>query len=150
MIFISEGLKIFKKYKTECNPTNKKLTLFTDECYNISNIQYSHGGKVCGDDGKWSDKYAPIYCDFGYYFDDYKQKCEINVCLQTGSNDDKNDKNDKGIKPGILALIIIASVIGLILIVVIIIFVCRRIKKRNERQILKILKKANYWKVIQI
>ena len=130
--FISEGLKIFKKYKTECNPKNKKLTLFTDDCYNIPNIQYSHGGKVCGDDGKWSDKCAPIYCDFGYYFDDYKQKCEINVCLQTGSNDDKNDKNDKGIKPGILALIIIASVIGLILIVVIIIFVYRRIKKRNE------------------
>ena len=83
-VFVDEALKIFTKYKTRCNPKNKKLTLFTDECNTFKDDKYAHGGKECGDDGKWSDKCIPIYCEMGYYYDDYTSKCIKDVCLNDG------------------------------------------------------------------
>ena len=78
--FILEGLLIFKKYESECNPKNKKLTLFSPDCMNIA--EHTHGGKVCGENGKWSRNCVPVYCDSGYYFDDYTNKCVEDVCLK--------------------------------------------------------------------
>lgn len=80
-IFVDEATKIFAKYKTQCNPKNKKLTLFADECNTFEQDKYAHGGKVCGDDGKWSNECVPIYCDIGYYYDDYNKKCQKDACL---------------------------------------------------------------------
>lgn len=127
--FISEGKKIFEKYKTNCNPKNKNLTLFHNDCYNINNTAYLHGGKICNEDGTWSDKCAPVYCDFGYYYDYYKQKCQKNNCYPEEGDNDKG-----GMSKTTKALIIIFSVIGFILIVVIIFFICRRKNKDTDSE----------------
>ena len=133
--FVSEGLKIFEKYKTQCNPKNKKLTLFTDDCYNITNLTnltHEHGGKICGDDGLWTDKCTPIFCDLGYYFDDYTKKCEINACL-TESNNKKNDSDKNDSDNSTLVIIIISIIIGLIIILIILVCVYRKLNKdKNE------------------
>ena len=74
--FIDEAKKIFEKYKTQCNPKNKKLVLVNDECYNIFENNYTHGGYICGDNGRWSKKCVPSYCDPGYRFNYTSNKCE--------------------------------------------------------------------------
>jgi hypothetical protein len=48
-----------------------------------------HGGYECNDEGFWSDKCVPSYCDNGYYFDEIKVECIKDICI-----DDKK-KNSK-------------------------------------------------------
>ena len=74
-IFVDEAKKILEKYKTECNPKNKKLVFVTYECDNKFENNYTHGGYECGDDGKWTKKCIPSYCDDGYAFSYTIKKC---------------------------------------------------------------------------
>ena len=74
-MFIEEAKKIFDKYKSQCNPKNKKLVLTSDECNNKFENSYTHGGYECGDDGKWSNKCIPSYCDPGNVFNYTSNKC---------------------------------------------------------------------------
>lgn len=78
--FIQEGIKILTKYKTNCNPKNKRLVLVDNECDIFFENNYTHGGYECGDDGNWSKKCVPSYCDIGYIFDHIKKKCIIDIC----------------------------------------------------------------------
>ena len=66
-LLIKEALKIFDKYKTKCNPNNKKLLNFDKD---LEQLQYklNFGGYECGDDGFWSDKYKAIFCKEDYVF----------------------------------------------------------------------------------
>ena len=73
--FIDEGKRIIDKYKNQCNPKNKKLVLVSGECENKFENGYTHGGYECGDDGKWSNKCVPSYCDPGNVFNYTSQKC---------------------------------------------------------------------------
>lgn len=73
--FVDEALKILEKYKTECNPKNKKLVFVTCECDNKFENNYTHGGYECGEDGKWTKKCIPSYCDDGYVFSYTIKKC---------------------------------------------------------------------------
>ena len=69
--------KYLKNIKlNQCNPKNKKLVLVNDECYNIFENNYTHGGYICGDNGRWSKKCVPSYCDPGYIFNYTSNKCE--------------------------------------------------------------------------
>jgi len=74
--FVNEAKRIFDKYKTQCNPKNKKLVLVTDECNNKFENGYTHGGFECGDDGKWTNKCVPSFCDAGYVFNYKTNKCD--------------------------------------------------------------------------
>ena len=78
--FINESLKIFEKYKKKCNPKNKKLLFISDKCkfkdYRL------HGGFECGDDGYWSEKCIPSYCDNGYVYDKKNKKCIKDICIK--------------------------------------------------------------------
>ena len=85
-IFINESLKIFEKYKTKCNPKNKKLILYTSECDGSFNNSYTHGGYECGDNGTWTTNCVPSYCDIGYIFDHNKNECIIDVCSYDDGN----------------------------------------------------------------
>ena len=108
--FILEGLSIFEKYQTQCNQKNKKLTLFTTDCLNIE--EHTHGGKVCDDNGKWSDECVPVYCDLGYYFDYYTKKCEEEICLKDKGKEDGNNKgNIDNINWMILAIFILSILV---------------------------------------
>lgn len=51
---INQSLKILEKYKTKCNPKNKKLLLISKECDGKFNNDYTHGGYKCGEDGIWT------------------------------------------------------------------------------------------------
>jgi hypothetical protein len=73
--FVDEAKRIFEKYKTQCNPYNKRLVFVTDECNNKFENGYTHGGYECGDDGKWSNKCVPSYCDPGNVFNYTSNKC---------------------------------------------------------------------------
>ena len=54
--FVSSAKEIINKYKTECNPDNKKLLLIDENCDKSFKNNYTHGGYQCGSDGKWNKK----------------------------------------------------------------------------------------------
>jgi hypothetical protein len=76
-VFVDEGKRIFDKYKNQCNPKNKKLVLVSGECDNKFENGYTHGGYECADDGKWSNKCVPSFCDPSYLFNYTSQKCVL-------------------------------------------------------------------------
>jgi hypothetical protein len=75
--FIKEGNKIFDKFKdgNYCNSENEKFIIPDEKCRNIGD--HLHGGYKCQKEkDEWDkSKCIPYYCDIGYYFDKYKQKC---------------------------------------------------------------------------
>ena len=73
--FIEEAKKIFDKYKIKCNPRNKKLVYVTNKCDGKFENEYTHGGYECGDDGFWSNKCVPSYCDIEFVFNHLQKKC---------------------------------------------------------------------------
>lgn len=85
--FISIAKFIFEDAKTTCNKNNKKLLLISEKC-TFTDV-HMHGGYECNDEGFWSDKCVPSYCDNGYYFDEIKVECIKDICI-----DDKK-KNSK-------------------------------------------------------
>ena len=91
-LFIDKANEIFDKYnnKNECNPKNKKLTLEPDnnECYFFNDDKFAHGGYECGDDGKWTTNCRKYYCDLGYYYNQYKEKCERDICADDEGEED--------------------------------------------------------------
>ena len=92
--FLEEAHYIFEKYKTECNPKNKKLLLIADEC--VFNDKIMHGGYECGSDGKWNKTTCvPSYCENGYAYDIKTNKCIEDICLIKEKNDAENYKKGK-------------------------------------------------------
>ena len=82
-LFVKEALKIFEKYKTRCNPNNKKLLSFDKDLEQL-NYKLYFGGYECDDDGFWSDKYKETFCKedyvYNYHFNDcIERKKEINL-----------------------------------------------------------------------
>ena len=78
--FINKSKSIFEKYKTKCNPDNKKLIKISNECDSKFDNNYTHGGYECKDNGEWGDKCVPSYCDVGYGFDETNKKCIKDIC----------------------------------------------------------------------
>ena len=56
----------------------------------------------------WIKICRPYYCDIGYYFDNYQNKCIKDVCTEGKDDDDNN--NSKFIK-GIIGLIILLIIL---------------------------------------
>ena len=75
--FIKEGNNIFNKFKdgNYCNSKNEKLIIPDEKCRNLGD--HLHGGYKCKKEkDEWDrSKCIPYYCDIGYYFDKYEQKC---------------------------------------------------------------------------
>ncbi len=143
-IFIEESLKIFKKYKTECNPNNKKLILLSDECDETFGNNYTHGGYKCGDDGYWTKECVPSYCDMGLIFDHTKKKCIVDICSDlkptiipddepdSHDSDDSNSKSNSGFNSKNMIIIIVLIVIIISVIIVIIYFIYKRKNLKKE------------------
>ena len=131
--FIKIAKDIHGKYKTECNPKNKKLVKVSSECDKYFNNSYTHGGYECGDDGKWSDNYVASYCDLGYIFDYLEEKCVKDYCSHIEDGDDDDD----GLNTTELILLICASVIVVaIIITIIIIFFIKKKDKNSDEELL--------------
>ena len=110
--FIAEAKKIFKKYNEEqqCNPDNLLLTYEPDnnECYYFSDIPHAHGGYECNKtNATWSKTCRPYYCDIGYYFDTYQNKCIKDICTEGKDNKDNGSKFINGIFRIIIPFIIL-------------------------------------------
>jgi len=76
--FISHADNIFEEFKTKCSKNNKKL-LLDDEACQLK--EHEKGGRVCGENENWDmSKCGAYYCDFGYYYDQFQQKCVLDKC----------------------------------------------------------------------
>ena len=130
-LFINESLKIIEKYKTKCNPNNKRLIFITNECDGKFGNSYTHGGYECGNDGFWTKTCVASYCDEGYIFDHINKKCIIDICsdleVKPGQNDGaENESNNYKIA------IILTIIIGMfIIIIALIIYIIAKRRKNN-------------------
>ena len=76
--FISNAGIIFEEFKNKCNKNNKKLILNDESC---ELKEYEKGGHPCKDDGTWDmNNCSAYYCDLGFYYDQFLQKCVLDVC----------------------------------------------------------------------
>ena len=112
------------KYKTNCNPNNKKLLKLTNECDKTFKNKYTHGGYECGNDKKWSTKCVASYCDIGYIFDHEQNKCVADGC----SKYKKEEKKEKT-----KAYVYVLISIGILVLLIVIVFAIICIKKRKEK-----------------
>ena len=137
-LFIDTGKNIINDFNNNiCNPNNKRLLLDTKECDKIEGIEFAHGGFICGDDGKWSKECKAYYCDSGYYYDTYQNKCIKDVCLI----EDNNEESKKKLPVFALVIIIIVSILVLLILSY---FIFKYVKKKkNDNDIEK-----NYKEII--
>ena len=92
-LFIDKAQEIFKKYNDDnkCNKNNKKLLMDPNngiDCYRFDDDQFAHGGYLCSDDGTWTTTCQKYYCDIGYYYNQYKGKCERDICANDEGEED--------------------------------------------------------------
>ena len=124
--FIEEAKKIHKKYQDECNPKNKQLVKYADECDESISIEHAHGGYLCGDDGKWTKECVPRYCDTNYTFDAVNMKCVEDPCYI---------KQEENLSYDDLKIIIGCCIAaGLLIIIVILVLVVIVVEIQRKRQ----------------
>ena len=130
--FVDEAKKIFQKYnEINCNPDNKNIILLSDKCKFSDNI--THGGFECGEDGKWSDKCIPSYCDMGYYYDIVQKKCIVDPCYSIYEEVIKIENTKKWRKLRNLFIWIILAIVVIIIIIILFRYYWKKIKsKRNN------------------
>ena len=116
---MEEAQYIFDKYKTQCNPKNKRLLFIADEC--VFDDKKMHGGYVCNSSGQWNTTCKPSYCDNGYIYDKKTNKCIENICQKKDQYvpDDKENS-----KEGIACFIASMVFFGLSLITLITYIIC--------------------------
>jgi hypothetical protein len=133
--FVNEAKRIFKKFNEEkfCNKDNLKLLYDPNnkkECYTFENDPYAHGGYECDPSTeKWSNICKPYYCDIGYYFDVYQNKCIKDICTEDIKADDEQKHNSF-----LVWAIILSSVLIVIILVIIVFFIYRRIRLKKNRE----------------
>ena len=86
--FIAKAKEVLNKYNEEkkCNPKNLELVYDPNnkkDCYTFEGDEHAHGGYECdASSGTWSKTCKPYYCDIGYYFDKYTNKCIKDICTE--------------------------------------------------------------------
>jgi len=76
---LSKTQKVYEKYKTSCNPYNKRLINIAD-CH-VDDPNALAVGHICGDDGKWDKNTCKILtCQPMYTVDNVNNKCIPNSC----------------------------------------------------------------------
>ena len=138
--FIKESFNILERYKTNCNSNNKKILLISKECDDIFNNSYTHGGYICGDDGKWTNTCVASYCDYGYLFDHTKNECIVDICSQSNHESEPQPKPETD---NHIILIIILVLVFIILIIIIIVVCLIKRKNRSNNEIESVNKNNN-------
>ena len=138
--FINESYKIFEKYKTKCNPNNKKLILLTNKCDGKFGNNFTYGGYKCGNDGYWTEECVPSYCEFGYIFDYNSNKCIIDVCSdeKIGPKPEPEPEPNTEPTPDFNTkeniFIILSIIIGFLVIIIIILLIFLLIKHKKVKE----------------
>ena len=132
--FINEGLRIINKYKIECNPKNKKLLLLSDSCLFDNN--FTHGGFLCDDNGKWSNVCKPSFCDQGYYFDNYFNICKRDPCFPNFSYQNVYSKKNRKMENKFYYIYDNLYLFFIICIIIFVIFLIwfLKVKKRKNKK----------------
>ena len=149
-MFINESLKIFEKYKSKCNPNNKKLLLLTSKCDKKFENNFTHGGYKCSEEGFWTEECVASYCDIGYIFDFNTNKCVIDFCTvsQNESKKESETEPDSGgesesfFKSKNFMLVLIFGS-AFIIIIIIIIIICILSKKKNLKKDVNLIDNMN-------
>ena len=135
--FINKALEIFDKYNKQkkCNKNNLLLKYDPNDlktCYKFNNDEHAHGGYQCNENGIWSDICSPYYCDIGYIFDTYKQKCIKDICIKDEGfeiiNKPESEKENEDFPVYAIVLISVGSVLVLLILIIIIIKCCGKNK----------------------
>jgi hypothetical protein len=125
---LTKQKKIFKEFNDDkkCNPDNLRLLYDPsnkNDCYHIDKDPHAYGGFLCDQKTKkWSNICVPYYCDIGYYFDLYQNKCIIDKF----TNEEKNEGKSFPIWAIILIVVLVIALIVVIVVMVI------KIKKKKE------------------
>ena len=133
--FVNEAKNIFERYnvKKECSLNNKKLLYDPNDkkqCYKFENDEHAHGGYLCDEEKKqWSNNCAPYYCDIGYYFDIYKNKCILDQCTEE-KKDEKKEEDDSF--PVWAIVVIVISAILIIIAIIIAIYIFTKKEKNTD------------------
>ena len=124
--FVNHSKFIFERYKKYCNPNNKRLILVTKDCDKFFDDKFTHGGYECGDNGIWTNKCVPSYCDSGYIFNPKNKKCEFDYCYIYSSY---------FVNYKLYLLIFFVSILlSLIISIVFMIYICLKGMKKNIRK----------------
>ena len=75
---------------------------------------------------KWSNICKPYYCDIGYYFDVYQNKCIKDICTEQSDDEPEDDSFP-------VWAIVLISIILVIILAVVALFVFRYIKRNQNR-----------------
>ena len=130
--FIKEAINELNWYKDNCNPNNKMLVMFSDEC-KFENNQM-HGGFRCGKDSKWNKTDCiPVYCDSGYFYNKISNSCIKYPIEKEDHNETDSDNTDEGDDKSPndnKTLIIILSAIGSVVVLSILIILIVLYKKK--------------------
>ena len=100
--FMQKAKEVFKKYNEDkkCNPDNLDLLYDPNnkkDCYVFENDIHAHGGYTCNAETKtWSNTCKPYYCDIGYYFDKYQNKCIKDICTEGKDPEPDPEPTDEG------------------------------------------------------
>ena len=99
-LFIEEAKKIFKKYNKDghCKAESNVVLEKDNNCYNFVGDEFAHGGYTC-ENGVWSTTCKKYYCDLGYYYNTYENKCMRDYCVNDPYEKDilLNDKYEGSI-----------------------------------------------------
>ena len=152
--FIEKINEFFKNMDNGlCFSNNKNLVKISEDCNSTFKNNYTHGGYVCGDDNKWSDKCIEAYCDIGYSFDPKQRICVKDVCSSVIVPDDEGEKEkekekkeeeeDKGqnLDNIYIAIICVAGIIVLIILICLIIHCCKGKTNSNSIEVESQIKK---------
>ena len=80
-----------------------------------------------GDDGKWSTTCKAAYCDFGYKWDEYNQRCVEDACKK--KEEEEEDNSDE-----LLVVWICLGIVGFIVLVSLIVVVIEVVIKITKRK----------------
>ena len=139
--FINKALEIFDKYNKQkkCNKNNLLLKYDPNDlktCYKFNNDEHAHGGYQCSENGIWSDICSPYYCDIGYIFDTYKQKCIKDICIKDAEfeiiNKPEPEKENEDFPVYAIVLVSVGSILVLLILIIIIIKCCSKNKIDSE------------------
>ena len=99
-LFIEEAKKIFKEYNEDkfCKNESNVLLENDDKCNKFKDDKFAHGGYTC-ENGTWTSTCKKYYCDLGYYYNIYEDKCMKDYCTNDPYEKDilLNDKYDETI-----------------------------------------------------
>ena len=101
------------------------MLFITDEC--VFEDKMMHGGYECGDDGKWTKKCIPSYCDNGYDYDKKTNQCLENICLV--KEIEQMEKENTALNLFISSMVFFGLFV--ITLIIYIILFCKKFEKKN-------------------